>query len=45
MTKMVEQEILSSPTPMHTKITTIYSATVDEKDQKTIRKDLLQLKT
>ena len=28
----------------HTKITTIYRTTIDEKDQKTSRKDLLQLK-
>ena len=28
----------------HTKITAIYRATIDEKDWKTSRKDLLQLK-
>lgn len=35
-------KILSSPPPTHTKIRNIYRATIDEKDQKTSRKDLLK---
>ena len=43
--KMAEQEDPErTSSHSHTKITTIYAATIDEKDLKTSREDLLQLK-
>ena len=43
--KMVEQEDAELPSShRNTKITTIYRTTTDERDLKSSRKDLLQLK-